>query len=157
MDLLALYDFNATVRGALLAYVDDLPADLFTKDAGIGFGSIRDTFVHVANTEAWWFEAFVGGGTTHRAEPTRFPDVASLRPFLDDAAARHRPFLATLSPETLASVRERERRDGTVSRMTVEEFLLTPMLHDIYHKGEVLAVLRQHGHDGPPVDYWMYK
>lgn len=157
MDLLALHDFNRRVRDALLAYLEDGRAVLFTQDAGIGFGSIRDTFVHVANVEAWWFDAFAAGGEMERLDPAAIPDVAALRSAFRAQEQRHRAFLERLTADDLAAVRERERRDGSVSRMTLEEFLLTPMLHEVYHKGEVLAVLRQHGHDGPPVDYWMYR
>ncbi|MFQ5986645.1 MAG: DinB family protein [Thermoplasmata archaeon] len=38
----------------------------------------------------------------------------------------------------------------------MEEYLFTFMIHEIYHKGEVLAVLWQGDHEPPPVDYWRY-
>lgn len=148
--------FNRRVREALLDRLATLPEE-FERNAEISFYSIRDTLFHVIRTEDYWVNSFltergrlVPGGAKedlHSAE-----DLMQLWNRVSD---RTEEVIQAMSPEELAEIRERRLGDG-LARKTVEEYLFTFMIHEVYHKGEVLAVLWQGDNDPPPVDYWRY-
>ncbi len=60
-----------------------------------------------------------------------------------------------LSPEELREVRERGTGEDVI-RKTVEEYLFTFLIHEVYHKGEVLAVMWHMGVEPPHLDDWSY-
>lgn len=157
MDLLSFLGFNRRVRRALFECLRGLPGDDFTRDVGISFGSIRNVLFHTMRVEDFWVNEFLRGQgmlvqREKREEVTTVRDLVGL---WDEVSSRSEDYIRSLSPEDLGKIRERPR-DGDVARKTVEEYLFTFMVHEVYHKGEVLAVLWQMGVEPPAVDYWRY-
>ncbi len=157
MDLPSFLGFNRKVRRALFSCLKSLPDDNFTRDVGISFGSIRNVLFHTMRVEDFWVNEFLRGRDMlvqreRREEVVTAEDLAGL---WDEVSSRSEEYIRSLSPEELGEIKER-RRDGDVSRKTVGEYLFTFMVHEVYHKGEVLAVLWQMGVEPPPVDYWRY-
>lgn len=157
MEPLILLGFNRRVRRALFETLAALPPEAFREDVGISFGSLRDTLFHVARVEDFWVNAFLREderrvARTDRDEVATVQDLARLWDRVSDATEA---YVADLSPEALAEVRRRSAGAEVVEK-TVEEYLFTFLIHEVYHKGEVLAVLWQKDVEPPFVDYWRY-
>lgn len=157
MEPLTFLAFNRRVRTALFACLEGLPVGTFQEDVGISFGSPRDTLFHVVRVEDFWVNEFLRGGrrmveARDRDQVETVKDLAGLWDRVSDATEA---YVRALRREELAEVRRRTTGDGFVEK-TVEEYLFTFLVHEVYHKGEVLAVLWQQGVEPPPVDYWRY-
>lgn len=148
--------FSRRVRKALFERLAELPEE-FARNAEISFYSIRDTLFHVVRTEDFWVNGFLTdhGRLVRRKEKEELKSALDLERLWDGVSDRTEAFIQSLTTVDLQQVRERQLGDTTV-RKTVEEYLFTFMIHEVYHKGEVLAVLWQGDHEPPPVDYWRY-
>ena len=148
--------FNRRVRKALFDRLATLPGE-FERNAEISFYSIRDTLFHVLRTEDFWVNDFLTGVERLVARDAKedLKSVQDLERLWNRISDRTEEVIQTMGPEALVEVREQPLGDGVV-RKTVEEYLFTFMIHEVYHKGEVLAVLWQGDHEPPPVDYWRY-
>ena len=156
MDPLSMLRFNRRVREALLGRLRDLPEE-FERNAEISFYSIRDTLLHVLRTEDYWVNEFLTGAGRLVARDAKedLQSVQDLENLWNRISDRTEEVIRAMGAEELAEIRERSLGDERV-RKTVEEYLFTFMIHEVYHKGEVLAVLWQGDHEPPPVDYWRY-
>lgn len=158
MDVRTFFQFNRQVRQALFEPLATLPAAEFVADVGISFGSLRNTLFHILRVEDFWVHVFLQGGAhrVDREEREEIDTVASLAERWDRVSSGSEAYLDGLNPEALGEVRERSAGSQTI-RKTVEEYLFTFLVHEVYHKGEVLAVLWQKGFEElPPVDFWRY-
>ena len=151
-----MFRFNLRVREALFDRLAEWPEE-FERNAEISFYSIRDTLFHVLRTEDYWVNDFLtddGRMVKSRAKED-LHSVQDLLQLWNRVSDRTEEFIQSLRPGELAEIRERPLGERRV-RKTVEEYLFTFMIHEVYHKGEVLAVLWQGDHEPPPVDYWRY-
>lgn len=157
MEPLAFLAFNRRVRRALLASLGELPPDDFLADVGISFGSLRNTLFHVMRVEDFWVHVFLQGGeaTLPREARDALDAPAALADRWEALSNRTEGYVRGLDAATLGEVRPRRRGDAIVEK-TVEEYLFTFLIHEVYHKGEVLAALWQRDFEPPPVDYWRY-
>src|SRR5437870_2987723 len=78
-DLRSLLDFNYWARDRMLAALDELSPDQYTRNLGSSFPSIRDTAVHIYAAEWVWLQRWHGESPTALIKPDAFADVASLR------------------------------------------------------------------------------
>ncbi len=156
MDPLTMLRFNRRVREALFDRLRDLPEE-FERNAEISFYSIRDTLFHVLRTEDYWVNDFLTGDGRIVARDAKedLQTAQDLEDLWNRVSDRTEDVIRAMGAEELAEIRERPLGDALV-RKTVEEYLFTFMIHEVYHKGEVLAVLWQRDNEPPPVDYWRY-
>lgn len=158
MDLLTFLKFNRRVRGTLFDTLASMPAEDFLADVGISFGSLRNTLFHVMRVEDFWVNDFLRGGASivSREERESLETVADLAARWDRVSDETETYIAGLTDEELTERRDRSLGEEVVQK-TVEDYLHTFLIHEVYHKGEVLAVLWQKGFEElPPVDFWRY-
>src|ERR1700675_3114926 len=78
-ELRTLVDYHYWARDRMLAAVNNLTADQFTRDMGSSFRSVRDTLAHFYSAEWAWCSRWNGQSPTAHVPPESFPDVATLR------------------------------------------------------------------------------
>ena len=76
-DLNTLVEYHYWARDRLLAALDPLTSEQFTRDLGSSFRSIRDTVAHLHAAEWAWHARWIGQSPTALLPADRFPDVAS--------------------------------------------------------------------------------
>ena len=74
-----LLAFNRWASEQILAAVDDLPTDAFTRDLASSFPSVRDTLVHVLWSEWIWLERCHGRSPKEVLDAGKFPAVDVVR------------------------------------------------------------------------------
>ncbi len=135
-----------------------MPSEDFLADVGISFGSLRNTLFHVMSVEDFWVNDFLRGdkGSVSRDERESLRTVDDLATRWDRLSDATQAYIEGLTAEQLAETRDRPLGSEVVHK-TVEEYLFNFLVHEVYHKGEVLAVLWQNGFEEiPPVDFWRY-
>lgn len=126
-------------------------------DAGVTgtYGGVRNTFVHIAASEARYIEALAGRDpSTPRWEDEPFPGFEELRERLRRSgeefvaiAERHDPgqVLSGTVPRT-----------GEPYEMSISIPLLQAINHGTEHRSHIATVLSQAGIEPPTLDGWTY-
>ena len=79
-----LLDYHYWARDRLLAALDPLTPEQFTRDLGSSFRSIRDTVAHLHAAEWAWYSRWQGQSPTALLPKDRFGDVASARDLVSE-------------------------------------------------------------------------
>jgi uncharacterized damage-inducible protein DinB len=142
-----LFDYLVLARGRLLEWVRAQPGAVYTRSFPFGMGSIRATLVHIA--AAQW-------GYTRRLTGKDYQP--SDNPFTADRYPEFEPFVSAwdgLTPATraaLAGFGDPGRRIEYVSRgfdppmrirATAGGIASQLLFHEVHHRAQVMAMLRQ--------------
>jgi uncharacterized damage-inducible protein DinB len=151
-----------TVRG-LLAYtiwadrqilqaVAALPEEDLVRETGTSFGSVLGTLAHVLGAEQLWLSRFLGVPLVRLPSQEDFPTCEVLRASFEDFWPQLEFFLASLTEEQLAAEFTWTSLEGENRTAPFRQVLLHVVNHSSYHRGQVVAQLRQLGHQPPSTD-----
>ncbi len=157
VDFAHFFDYLVKARGKLLEWVRAQPASVYTQAFPIGLGSIRATLVHVAAAEWGYTQRITGRDYGPGDNPFTVEQLPGFEAF---AAAwdAQRP----VTRAALANLGDPGRRMEYVSRA------LTPpmrtrttaggiagqlLFHEVHHRAQVMAMLRQVGIKAENLDY----
>jgi uncharacterized damage-inducible protein DinB len=144
-DLQTLVDYHYWARDHMLAAVEPLSPDQFTRDLGNSFPSVRDTLSHLHGSEWLWLSRFQGASPTSRLPHDRFPDLAAVRVAWADTEAGVRAWVGGLDAAGLERVIEYRMLDGKPGASRPSHMLQHMVNHGTYHRGQVTTMLRQLG------------
>ena len=155
-----------TVRG-LLAYtiwadrqilqaVGALPAEDRVRETGTSFFSVLGTLAHVLGAEQIWLSRFLGVPLQHLPSQEDYPTYEALHASFEDFWPQIEFFLASLTEEQLDSEFTWTTLEGETRTAPFRQVLLHVVNHSSYHRGQVVAQMRQLGHQPPSTDlaYW---
>jgi uncharacterized damage-inducible protein DinB len=157
VDFAYFFDYLVMARGRLLEWVREQPADVYTRTFPIGMGTIRATLLHTAGAELGYTRRLAGRPHDASNNPFTADRMPDLAPFLD-AWDRQRP----ATREALANIGDPNRRVeyvtaafGTPTRIrTLAGGIAGQLLfHEIHHRAQVMAMLRQAGVKAQNLDY----
>jgi uncharacterized damage-inducible protein DinB len=129
-DIRTLLDYHYWARDRLLAALDPLTDEQFTRDLGSSFKSIHDTIVHVFAAEWAWHSRWNG------VSPTALSQAGEqqVRAYVDAAGE-----------EGLGRVYDYKLLSGVASRSPLWQMVHHVVNHASYHRGQVTTMLRQIG------------
>jgi uncharacterized damage-inducible protein DinB len=142
-------------RMMLKAVREVSPEDL-TRDAGISFGSLLGTMVHMLGSQRLWLSRFSGSPIERRPDLTDFPDLSSWIHGWEETAAGIEAFLASLTAEQLAAEITWVDAEGPVHTRPLWQPVCHMVNHATYHRGQVVSLLRQLGYEPPQTDLIRY-
>jgi uncharacterized damage-inducible protein DinB len=131
------------------------PEDL-TRDAGISFGSMLGTMVHMMGSQRLWLSRFWGRSLDHIPTLTDFPDLMSWIHGWEETASEIEVFLAALTDEQLANALTWTSTTGSIHTLPLWQPVLHLVNHVSYHRGQVVSLLRQMGYQTPSTDLVYY-
>jgi uncharacterized damage-inducible protein DinB len=151
-DLKTLIDFNYWARDQMLAELEPLTPEQFTRSLGGSFGSIRDTVAHIHAAEWAWCQRW--HGTSPKALPPadRFPDLASVKTAWSDLEQQVRTFINGLDDAAVNRVFEYKTISSGAGRSALWEMVYHVVNHATYHRGQVSTLVRQVGATPRPTD-----
>lgn len=144
-ELSTLLDYNYWARDRLLAAVEPLTPEQFTRDLGSSFRSIRDTLAHLYFAEWAWHSRWEGRSPTAPLPPDMFPDLAAVRKAWVEHEAKMRSFLESLGEEGINRVIEYKLINGQPGASVFWHMLQHVINHASYHRGQATILLRQLG------------
>lgn len=157
VDVLRLFEYLATARRHIFVWVRERPPDVYTRPFPIGHGSIRATLLHIAAAE-WAYVQRLGGRDFPLSESPftveRLPTLDSLVAAWDRQSTQTQAALKSLGDirrpvEFISRVGPAPMR----ARAAAGEIVLHMALHEVHHRAQVMAMLRQCGVRAENLDY----
>lgn len=137
----------------MLGAVREVSPEDLTRDAGISFGSLLGTMVHMLGSQRLWLARFSGSQPGRRPTLEDLPDLSSWIAGWEETASGLEAFLAGLTEEQLASeIAWEDSELGPVARPLWQP-VVHMVNHNTYHRGQVVSLLRQLGHQPPKTDF----
>lgn len=147
-----LYAYNAWANHRLLDACVELTPEQFTRDLRSSFPSVRDTLAHILGAEWLWHERFRGRSPSVLPTPSDFPTLGDIRNRWTTVEADLLKFVSSLTPDDLERVYEFRTTQGEVYASPLRQALQHLVNHGSYHRGQVMAFLRQLGAKGVSLD-----
>lgn len=149
-----LYAWVKEARRGLLAYCRGLPPEAFVKIVpGIGWGSIRNTMVHVADAYRHWLLDVPSEKESEAFRATEYPDVEAVVGLMDLADAIAAGFLERFGGEAFGeALRLRVSFQAAPFLVTPGWLLAHAVTHEFHHKGQIVTAGRLLGHPAPDTD-----
>ena len=144
-DLQTMIDFHYWATHRVLAAVDALSPEQFTRDLGNSFRSVRDTLSHLQGSELIWLSRLQGTSPAGRAPHERFTDMAAVRAAWAESEAALRFIAGALDADGVERVLEYHMLDGQPTSARTSHILQHMVNHGTYHRGQVTTMLRQLG------------
>ncbi len=151
------FDYLVNARGKLLGWVREQPSAVYTQTFPIGMGSIRATLVHTAAAEYGYARRIAGKDYTPGDSPFTVEKLSEFEAF-EAAWDRQRP----VTREALANLGDPSRTVEYIARMFTPPMRIRTtaggvagqlLFHEIHHRAQVMAMLRQAGVKAENLDY----
>jgi uncharacterized damage-inducible protein DinB len=151
-----LYAYGTWANARILEAAAQLSqAQLVAANDG-GYGSIRDTLVHIAAAEWLYLERWRGRSPSALWDPTAFPNVAAIRDRWTAVESETAAFVAGLRAEDLETVVAYVNLHGETWAYPLWQQLLHQANHATQHRSEVAAALTRFGHSPGGLDFLLY-
>jgi uncharacterized damage-inducible protein DinB len=131
------------------------PEDL-RREAGISFGSLFGTMVHLLGSQRRWLARFSGHAPAHIPGPDEFSDLLSWIHAWEETASEVEAFLAALTDEQLAAPLTWVDSEGATLTRPLWQPVVHLVNHTSYHRGQIVSLLRQMGYPSPSTDLIRY-
>jgi len=123
------------------------------RQAGLAFGSLLGTMVHILEAEQIWLARFLGAAATPELTSEQFPDRLRLAMAFEELWSQLEFFVASLSEEQVASHLTWTSRQGQELTRLFRHAVFHFVCHAIHHRGQVSSLLRQLGYVPPDIDF----
>lgn len=143
--LRVLFQYNQWANRKTLDSCSSLSGELFTRDLGSSFRSVRDTLAHIYGGEWIWNERICGRSPTGLPTGTTFPDLAAVRAKLEEMDRHYVDYVGKLTPQDLERVLRYKSTAGEEFSNPLWQTLHQLSNHATYHRGQVVTMLRQLG------------
>jgi uncharacterized damage-inducible protein DinB len=162
-DIQLLYEYDRWANNRVLQAASTLRAEEFTRDLGGSFRSVRDTLVHIVESERGWLTCWKEPSpsstfvtdlwTRHNAlfSPNAFPDLAAVQLKWADVEREQVEFVNRVTNESLG--RMLPVRTTQISLAHLMQHLAN---HSTYHRGQVTLMMRQLAAEPLATDFAMF-
>ena len=154
-----LYQYSSTVRRRFANKIAELPWEKAVENREASFYNMRNILIHMIDNEDW----IVNWAIHNRSKeykrdkgPDSYTDMRLVLDHLDQVEARTKDYLRSIQGKESA---EFDRRvdfvlsSGKQFNLSVEEVLFQSFTEQLYHLGELIALLWQENVE-PPVMQW---
>jgi uncharacterized damage-inducible protein DinB len=154
-DLLHVFDYDEWATTTLLDAVAQLRTDEIHKDLGTSFQSLHGTLVHLYGAQLVWLSRWKGS-STGLTKPEEIPTLADLRTRWHELYQEIRDYLPSLTHEQLQSNFTYQDLTGKEWSHPLFQQIEHLAFHSMYHRGQVVTLLRQLGQTPPHTDLIVY-
>lgn len=155
-DLKTFYDYHYWANKKILPVIAKLKPQEFTKIEAGGYGSVRNTLVHLLSTEWGWLDRCGG----HKRGPSlSADDYPTVEPLLKDwgkVEGYMNDFLSQLDDEDLNKNVQYLGKEDKKRSMPLGELLHHTIIHGAHHRGQIALLLRELGYAPGSFDILFY-
>lgn len=159
MEHVRLYDYIVASRGKVLDAVRLLGEEQYTREFPFGINTLARTITHIMVTEWYYVERIlrreVPPQTAWVIHDDRPPTFGALDAAWREQVTRTRAALASITDWNATLRYEVEQDNGTRLRVTTtpSDVFTQFMFHEVHHRAQAMAMLRQLGVVVQDLDY----
>jgi uncharacterized damage-inducible protein DinB len=143
---------NTWANLKLLGFCEGLSDEQLDTTAIGGFGSIRDTLLHIVGAEVSYVERVNGKLPAKPLGPGQFPGFAVLK----DAVRWAGDELLQLALSAQKDTRVRQRPPRQLIEYTLASLIVQAISHSTEHRTQISAIITQLGTEPPDMSGWNY-
>ena len=151
-----LYDYNHWANQRVLSALNPLTDEMFTRNMGNSFVSLRDTLAHILGGEWIWLERWLGRSPKALLSASDFPTVQALQRRWAAVRLDQNQYIQTLVPDHLKDDVSYTNTRGERYSYALWRQMLHVLNHSSYHRGQVTTLLRQMGAEPASTDLLVY-
>jgi uncharacterized damage-inducible protein DinB len=161
MNFVRVYDILAQAREKLFGWTRPLSQTQYTQPFPFGLRTLRATLVEIARSEHFYGlllrEAPIPPNEHYPISETRQPTFADLERVWTALAQETRATLAGIIDWNHTVTRRIEQQDKIIVRTATKADVATQLLfHEIHHRAQAMAMLRQLGVEAQNLDYMVF-
>ena len=155
-DVKELYQYSSTVRRKFLEKLESLPWESVTKNREASYYSMKDIMLHMIDNEDMIVSWQVPGrGAEYKRERDwgEYTDMRMIRKHMDEVEEKTKAYLDRADEKELRRRVKFTVKSGTFD-LSVEECLLQSFTEQLYHMGELIALLWQEDIEPPRMQWF---
>jgi uncharacterized damage-inducible protein DinB len=151
-----LYAYTSRVRRKFADKLAQLPLETVTKNREASFYSMKNIILHMIDNEDWMVNWVITGKpeTYVRRKWEEYGDMQAVIKHLDEVEVKTRTYLNGLSQHELGRRVEFVIRSGQKFDLSVEDCLFQSFTEQLYHMGELIALLWQENIEPPRMEWF---
>ena len=152
-----LYEYSSRVRRSFAEKLAQLPLEVVVKNREASFYSMKNVLLHIIDNEDWmvnWVILERAQAYVRRKWET-YADMAAVLNHLNEVEQKTRAYLKGLSEEDFGKRVNLVLASGQTFNLSVEECLFQSFTEQLYHLGELIALLWQENVE-PPRMQWFW-
>ncbi len=151
-EIVGLVEFNYWANRRVVAAVEALTPEQFTRELGSSFSSVRDTLAHILGVEWVWLERLQGRAPAAIPAASEYADIAVLRARWKEVENSFQQYIGHATESQLDEVVEYKTLSFGAAKNPRWQMIQHVVNHGTYHRGQVVAMLRQLGAKGVSTD-----
>jgi uncharacterized damage-inducible protein DinB len=140
-----LFAYNSWATNRIFEALAEVPEGDYKRDLKTSHGSLHGTLTHLVASEKIWLSRLVGKPETMLMTEQEAPSLAALKVIWEDIASRTARFLGRLDEKKLEISFEYLTTGGKRFANTYAQILQHLINHASYHRGQIIAMMRQVG------------
>jgi uncharacterized damage-inducible protein DinB len=157
-DVKELYLYSSSVRRKFLEKLETLRWEEVTKNREASFYSMRNIMLHMIDNEDWivnWVIRNNSAAYRRARKAEEYVSMIMVRNHLEEVERKTQAYLRAADEKEFQRVVKFTISSGTTFDMSVEESLLQSFTEQLYHVGELIALLWQEDVE-PPTMQWFW-
>jgi uncharacterized damage-inducible protein DinB len=155
-ELLDLFDYNAWANRTIFDAVAQLPDGQYFRDLKSSYGGVHGTLCHIVWAEQLWLHRWLGKANPALPQGQDLKSLAAVRSRWEEVEAERGSFLTGITEPRLAETRIVKPSTGGEYVHTFRQMFRHFINHSSYHRGQIVAFLRQLGATPPSTDLILF-
>jgi uncharacterized damage-inducible protein DinB len=157
IDIKEMYAYSRGVRSKFAMKLSELPSDLVDKNREASFHTMKNILLHMIDNEDWIVNYAIFGKTKAytRRKWEEYTSIGMVLDHLREVEEKTRNYFGRADNAELGRKVIFELTSGKTFNLTVEECLFQSFTEQLYHLGELIALLWQENIE-PPAMQWFY-
>lgn len=156
-EIIELYEYSSRVRRAFAEKLTQLPPEMVTKNREASFYTMKNILLHMVDNEDWIVNWVIPGKAQAyvRRKWETYIDMAAVVKHLNEVEEVTRTYMKGLTPNDFSRRVNFVLSSGQTFNLSVEECLFQSFTEQLYHIGELIALLWQDNVE-PPKMQWFW-
>lgn len=152
-----LHSYSSRVRRRFTSKLAELPWEEVEKDRKGSFHSMKNILLHIIDNEDWIVNWVIPGKAADymRRKSAEYTNMQMVTDHLDEVEERTRSYIKSIQEGELESRVKFTISSGETFDLSVEESLFQSFTEQLYHIGELIALLWQMDVE-PPRMQWFW-
>ncbi|MEW6509786.1 MAG: DinB family protein [Bacteroidota bacterium] len=147
-----LHAFNSWATNRLFDALAPLPPDELTKDMKSSHASIHATLTHLVGAEKIWLSRLAGMPEKEMITAAEVPTLSAVKAVWEKTGFGMAQFLGTMTDKKLKGSFSVAYPTGKTYTYVYSQAIQHLVNHSTYHRGQIVAMMRQLGHAPPKTD-----